>query len=354
MGEAAACASADGEAACENGRAAGRPLLTIAVPSYNVEAYLERGLSTYDDPRFERRLEVIVVNDGSTAGTRSIAQTFVARRPGVFRLVDKPNGGHGSAVNAGIDAARGKYFRVIDGDDWADTGNLSCLLDRLHGIDADLVVDVKCEVDMRTGARTLFPLPPDVPLGVSLPFEQACGRDDMASLIMVHTLMIRTDYVRSVGLRLLEKTFYVDFEYVVKATLDAGSVQFLDVNVYQYLVGNAAQSVADENYVRRWDDHERVTREMLAFYERRSGNLDDVRRDYLRRRCELIVNTHYNIALIFDKDRRRGVRRAKEFRAWLHAEHPEIAAATDKRYRQASLLHHLGVDSQKKLDRLRG
>ena len=107
MGEAAACASADGEAACENGRAAGRPLLTIAVPSYNVEAYLERGLSTYDDPRFERRLEVIVVNDGSTDGTRSIAQTFVARRPGVFRLVDKPNGGHGSAVNAGIDAARG-------------------------------------------------------------------------------------------------------------------------------------------------------------------------------------------------------------------------------------------------------
>lgn len=331
-----------------------QPLLTIAVPSYNVEAYLEHGLSTYDDARFEGLLEVVIVNDGSTDGTQAIAQTFMQHRPRVFRLVNKVNGGHGSAVNAGIDAAGGKYFRVIDGDDWVDTENLMRLLEHLRGSDADVVVDVKCEVDMSTGARELFPLPSDMTLDSTLTFAQVCAREEISSLVMIHTLTLCTDFLRSIGLRLLENTFYVDFEYVVKATLDAESVQFVNLNVYQYLVGNAAQSVADDNYVRRWTDHERVTREILALYGRRGTTLEAARLDYLRRRCELIVNTHYNIALIFDKDRKRGARRAKDFRAWLRAEHPSIAAATDRRYRQACVLHHLGVDSQEKLNRLRG
>ncbi len=57
------------------------PLLTICVPAYNVEAYLEHGLSTYNEDRFVGRLEVLVVNDGSTDSTAAIARTFVDRRP---------------------------------------------------------------------------------------------------------------------------------------------------------------------------------------------------------------------------------------------------------------------------------
>ena len=98
--------------------------LSIGVPSYNVESYLEHDLATYADPRLEGLVEVIVVNDGSTDATHQIAQGFVDRMPGVFRLIDKPNGGHGSAVNAAMAAARGRYFRVIDADDWATTDAL--------------------------------------------------------------------------------------------------------------------------------------------------------------------------------------------------------------------------------------
>lgn len=329
------------------------PVLTIIVPSYNVEAYLEHGLSTYNDDRLEGLVQVVVVNDGSSDATQAIAERFVAVRPSVFTLVNKANGGHGSAVNAGIDVARGKYCRVIDGDDWVHTDSLCGLACRLRSLDCDLVVDVKQEVDMATGEKTLFPFPDYIPCDDVYPFDDVCTREDIASYIMIHTLMVRTDYARRINLCLLEKTFYVDFEYVVKATLDAEDICFVDLNVTQYLVGNASQSVADDNYVRRWDDHTRVTQEMLRLYEERKGDLGETRKVYLQRRTMLLCNTHYNIALIFDKNRARGMSRAKEFRAFLRSEHPDIAELTEKRYRMAWVLHHMGVKSQKELSGLR-
>lgn len=85
-------------------------ILSVAVPSYNVEQYLNKTLPSYCDERFNDILEVIIVNDGSTDTTAEIAQSYVDRYPRIFKLVNKENGGHGSAVNAGIDNATGKYF----------------------------------------------------------------------------------------------------------------------------------------------------------------------------------------------------------------------------------------------------
>ena len=105
--------------------------------------------------------------------------------------------------------------------------------------------------------------------------------------------------------------------------------------------------------MRRWDDHTRVCEELLALLSARKESLSPTRLAYLQRRCALLSNTHYNIALIFDKDRARGARRAKAYRAALRANHPDVARLSDSHYRKAMVLHVLGVDSQKKLDSLR-
>lgn len=329
------------------------PVLTVAMPCYNVARYLERGLASFDDARLEGLVELIVVDDGSTDTTASIAQAFVERRPQVFRLISKPNGGHGSAVNAGLAQARGTYFRVVDGDDWVDTDELVRFAQLLAQATSDLVVDVKTEVDMTTMSPRVFPLPAELAQGGSCDLESVCMLDAFAPNVMIHTLTARVAYLRSISLHLLEKTFYEDLEFVVKATLDAADVEFVDTRVYQYLVGNASQSVADEGYVRRWDDHTRVCEELLALLSARKKSLSPTRLAYLQRRCALLSNTHYNIALIFDKDRARGARRAKAYRAALRANHPDVARLSDSHYRKAMVLHVLGVDSQKKLDSLR-
>ena len=329
------------------------PLLSIAVPAYNVEAYLEHGLSTYCDVRLEGLLEVIIVNDGSTDETRAIAQRYVERAPHIFKLVDKQNGGHGSAINAGIKASSAKYFRVIDGDDWADTENLVRVCQALKNINTDLVVDVKCEVNMLSGASEMFSFPSYIPKGSVQNFADICTRDEIASYIMIHTLMIKRDYLKSIDFSLLEHTFYVDYEYIVKATLCAHDIYFLDENVCQYLIGNINQSVSDINYVKRFSDHERVVHELLRLYEQKKDSLEKNREAYLVHRCELICNTHYNIALIFDKDRAQGMRRAKKFHSYLRTNYPEIAKLTNRRYVLAKVLHYAGIKSQEELNKFR-
>lgn len=327
------------------------PVLSVCVASYNVAGCLAHGLATYADARLRGRVEVIVVNDGSTDGTHDVAQGFVDAEPSIFRLVDKENGGHGSAVNAALGAARGRYFRVIDGDDWVATDELARLVDVLDVLDADLVVDVKTEVDEGTLERRAFPLPAGLPRGVALPFDRVAADTSLAPLVMIHTLTVRTQLARDAGVRLLEHCFYVDLEFVVKCCLAAGTVAFADTAVYQYRVGSATQSVADAGYVRHFDDHTRVTEELVRL-SREAAPQGGARRRWLMHECELMVNTHYKIALVFDPDRRRGWARARAFRGWLRAASPELAAATAERYLVTRVLHMLGVRSQRELDRL--
>lgn len=329
-------------------------LLSIAMPSYNVERYLRRGLDSFDDPRLEGKVELLIIDDGSTDSTASIAMEYMQRNPQAFRLISKENGGHGSAVNVGLENARGKYFRIVDGDDWVDTDALVELLGVLEQADVDIVVDRRTEVDMVSGNTTSEPFPERLLQRRGLDFADICQDDELCDLLTIHGMSIKTLLLKHEGVRLLEKTFYVDYEFIAKASLHAESICFVDLGVYQYLVGNPNQSVADDSYAKRWGDHERVLWEMLRFYSQEAGSLDESRRYYLQHKVDLLVNTHYNIALIFDKDRKRGKVRAKEFRGALRDRYPEFAERGERRYRLASVLHLLGVNSQARLDKLTG
>ena len=97
-----------------------KKILSVSIASYNVEKILSQTLDSCLVPEIMDKLEVIVVNDGSKDGTAAVAEEYVKKAPETFVLINKENGGYGSTVNAGIQAATGKYFRLLDGDDWFD------------------------------------------------------------------------------------------------------------------------------------------------------------------------------------------------------------------------------------------
>jgi glycosyltransferase involved in cell wall biosynthesis len=326
-------------------------ILSIVVPAYNVERCLAKGLSTYADPRLRNSLEILIVNDGSTDATAKVAQRFVDADPSIFKLINKENGGHGSAINAGLAHASGKYFRIIDGDDWAHTDNLVKLIEKLRLATVDLVIDVKREVQAEGDSSRLFPLPKSIPLDEALSFTDVCLQEDVESSFMIHTISARTSFLRAYNLALLEHTFYVDYEFIVKASCNAETIEFFDLELCQYQVGSLTQSVNPAMYTERFADHTRVTEELLRYAS--TLQVDDVRKAYVASRINLLVNTHYNIALIFDRNRSRGLRRARQFRAWLKENYPAYCSATNRRYWQARILHSLGFDA-KRLDKLMG
>ena len=114
-------------------------LLSVAIPCYNSEGYMRKCIESLliggED------VEIIIVNDGTTKdNTAGIADEYAAQYPTIVKAIHKENGGHGSAVNAGIDNATGLYFKVVDSDDWVKDDAYLKILDTLKALLAEGIV----------------------------------------------------------------------------------------------------------------------------------------------------------------------------------------------------------------------
>ena len=162
----------------------------------------------------------------------------------MFRLICQENGGHGSAVNAGLAAATGKYFRIVDADDWVNPAGLEALLQAMEGKDPDCFLDQRpTEVHGLTEAGTPVRLPEGAPVERVIPFEEIAA-PEYARCISMHTLTCRTSLLREKGIRLMEHTFYVDMQYAIGVTAFVRTAYRLPREVYFYRLGCDGQSVS--------------------------------------------------------------------------------------------------------------
>lgn len=107
-----------------------RPLVSVVVPSYNMERFLPDAVNSVLRQTWDK-LELIIVDDGSTDGTPAIAEGFAAGDPRV-RVVRKGNGGLSSARNAGLAVAQGELLCFLDADDAFLPDKLRCQVDFLQ------------------------------------------------------------------------------------------------------------------------------------------------------------------------------------------------------------------------------
>jgi glycosyltransferase involved in cell wall biosynthesis len=114
------------------------PLLSVVVPIYNVEEYLEECLESLQAQQFTD-FEVVMVDDGSTDGSPDVAQRFVDADPR-FRLIRQPNGGLGAARNWGVQAARGEFLAFLDSDDTLTPHAYAVMMRTIERTGSDFVV----------------------------------------------------------------------------------------------------------------------------------------------------------------------------------------------------------------------
>ena len=130
-------------------------ILSVSVAAYNLESMIRQCLDSFLDKDVLDRVEVLVTDDGSTDHTREIVAEYETKYPGSFKLIAQKNAGPGSTVNSGIAHATGKYFRMVDGDDWVNTSEMPAFLDYLESHDIDMVCTSYCCVDHETGKKKL-------------------------------------------------------------------------------------------------------------------------------------------------------------------------------------------------------
>ena len=112
------------------------PLISVIIPAYNIENYIERSLQSVCEQTY-RNLEIIVVNDGSTDKTGEIIDQIAATDSRIIP-VHKQNGGVSAARNTGLDIAKGDYIGFIDGDDIIDSDMYEFLINNALKHDADI------------------------------------------------------------------------------------------------------------------------------------------------------------------------------------------------------------------------
>lgn len=248
-------------------------LLSFTVPCYNSAAYMEKCINSLL-PGGED-VEILIVDDGSTDDTAVIADRFEKQYPTIVRAIHKENGGHGSAVNAGIENATGLYFKVVDSDDWVKDDAYVQILETLRNLtggEKTLDLLISNFVYEKTGENRHKVMR----YKHILPQNEIFTWSDIhhfykGHYILMHSVIFRTKLLRECGIRLPEHTFYVDNLYVFEPLPYVKNMYYLDVNFYRYYIGRADQSVNEDIMIGRIDQQIKVNKIMIDYMAENKG-----------------------------------------------------------------------------------
>ena len=268
-------------------------LLSIAIPSYNSEAYMSKCIDSLliggED------VEILIVDDGSTDRTAEIADEYAAKFPTIVKAIHKENGGHGSAVNAGIANATGIYFKVVDSDDWVREQPYHKILDTLRemtesGTRLDMLIsNFSYEKEGEKHNKVMR-------YRHALPENRVFGWSEVkhfhkGQYILMHSVIFRTKMLRESGMQLPEHTFYVDNIYVFEPLMYVKNLYYLDVNFYCYYIGREGQSVNEQIMISRIDQQIKVNKIMVDYIVENQSKLVGKRkmRNYMLNYLEIIT-----------------------------------------------------------------
>ena len=232
-------------------------VLTLVIPTYNMERYLPTCLDSVTAPEVNGKLEVIVVNDGSKDHSLAIAQDYQNRRPDIIRIIDKKNGNYGSCVNAGLKQATGKYFRILDADDWFHTEGLVQLMEKLETLDTDMVItSVMQEVFsgeelVEENRKTFNAELKDQVLTNDTPWVE---KMDPEGQLGMHSMTFKTSVMRQCNLHLIEGISYTDTLYYFQPFPFVKNFIFLDLTLYCYRLGREGQTVDRKLFAKHLTD----------------------------------------------------------------------------------------------------
>ena len=273
-------------------------LLSVAIPCFNSQDYVQRAIESLLPG--EEQVEIIVVDDGSTDDTSKIAEKYIEKYPDTVRLIKKENGGHGDAVMAGLNAASGLYFRVLDSDDWLDKDSLIKLLAVLGEMTdpekaADLVITNYVYEKVNEGRSHPINYRKTLPVGRLFGWDEV-GKWAAGSYLLMHSATYRTELARNSGMKLPKHTFYVDHLFVCYPMIHVEKMYYLDVDLYRYFIGREDQSVNEKVMLSRMDQQLKVNRLML--YELDIDSITNkAKKEYLYYYTEIVTQATVSFLL---------------------------------------------------------
>ena len=271
-----------------------KKVLTIVIPTYNVEKYLARCLDSllFDEITTEK-LEIIIVNDGSIDKSLMIALDYEKKFPNVIKVIDKENGGHGSTINRGLSEATGKYFRVIDSDDWVNILDFPDYVQKLEEIKEDIVITNYSREEIIFGNSILMTYEDCLEYDKSYNLSKFDFTKMGNKYFGMANLTYKTEQLKKSKIQLTEKCFYVDMEYIIISLNCMRTMRYINYDIYRYFIGRVNQSVNETNFVKNRLNHETVMKNIINYYSKIDSKSNI--KSYIEKIIYLMLLTHYLI-----------------------------------------------------------
>ena len=243
-------------------------LISFAVPCFNSAEYMNKCIDSL--LKAGEEAEILIVNDGSTKdNTKEIADRYEREYPTIVKAIHKENGGHGDACNVGLENATGKYFKVVDSDDWVDEDALNEVMSRLRSFTEnapDCVLVNYVYEHVYNNTRRYVDYKKECPENRIFTFEET-KRFEVGKFFTMHSLIYKTELLKEIGLKLPKHTFYVDNILIYQPLPYVKSFYYINVDFYRYFIGRPDQSVAENVIMKRIDQHIRVTEIIIDCFD---------------------------------------------------------------------------------------
>ena len=250
-------------------------ILSIGIPCYNMESLIDVCLRSLHIRSIFKNIEVIVVNDGSLDRSSDLVKLYNSMFENRVIIVDKENGGHGSCINAAVKVASGKYFKLVDSDDYLDSVALLQHIHFLKNCNSDAVV---------TNYRRFFNdgsteevsyahklIEKEYVIGDFI--DELMTDDGYLSYVHMHALTYKTSILKNI--KITEKSFYVDNEYIAYPVKVVNNISYQNIHLYMYYIGRPGQSVNPEIAIKRSEQNYNIIKNIINFSESLSGRLKD-------------------------------------------------------------------------------
>lgn len=273
-------------------------LLTLAVASYNMEAFIDQCLESVISFDIPDSLEVLVVNDGSKDRTLEIANVYQKLRPDIIKVIDKKNGHYGSCINEALKYATGKYFRPLDADDWVNTDSLIKLLEKLSTCTADLVITEICVYKKR--GKDYHTIPKNIETDKIYDAKTFdVEKNNCTTLFAMHGMTYRTQLLKDIGLKLHTGIHYTDTEYILLPLDHIDSLIFYRLNLYQYNTTREGQSIQKSVQHQAIDSFYILSYDLIKYYKEKATQNNPIVRSNQRCILRRVFYFFYVSALIF-------------------------------------------------------
>ena len=271
-------------------------LLTVTVPCYNSQNYMEKcldSLLTGGD-----RLEIIIIDDGSTDATGQIADRYAQQHPDTVKVIHQENGGHGEGINQGLLHATGLYFKVVDSDDCVSEdfpafldlledcqrkGGVDLLVTNYYYVHSDGKGDRSIQYNNALPQNRIFTWEETKPFRIH-------------QLLTIHSCTFRTQLMRQCSQPLPKHIFYEDNLMVYQVLPHVQKLCYMNADLYRYWIGRPDQSVQEDVFKKRYSHQLQVAERCF-----RSCRLDSVSGKRLRKYLQHELFMMFGIGILFTR-----------------------------------------------------